>query len=668
MSHRPRNNRLLKWLVVLPVFLLPYLYITSTIQHIHFSTGDVPNDSSIQDPRSKYEHITNEALSLRPPETIEDAETVGNTAIKEQSTPNRNKVLLIGGAGYLGSYLSTVLQSRGLEVIIFDKTPRLAEDFNPKIPISTVHSRKATQSDLSMFGCVIFFGGCTGRKTCDILSDAELEEENITNVIDITKKMSSSQHFIVASTSAVTEGSFGAKEDSAINSNLLDSYSMSMFKREVRLREFMDHDERHHCPKISLLRFGTVVGNSPGQRTDLMIPSFFRSAYTTGNLEVGGHNTMRSFLTLPDLSNAIYALISKTNQQAPLRSKQDFSPRFNIWHLASFHATVLKVASTVASLTGATIESDPSANNPSPLISSPSGFSLDSTAFEREFSFTFKGSLFTALRDFDQNIPHSIIPKGPHHIHAREDDDIVPCPVCGSTGQQVILDLGSQPLANDFFPDKNIAVARPRFPLKLVKCKVCYHFHLSHVVDRSDLFEHYIYQSGTSATLSDYFEWLAQKVIKESNLGKNTPGSILEIACNDGSQLDHYLAHGWKTFGVDPAVNLAAIAALKHTVHNGFWPLHFPELPKGNDLTAITAQNVAAHVPDVVAFLKGCVDVMGPKTKLYIQTSQCNMQQLGQFDTVYHEHISFFTGHSFQKAAKLSGLEVTSFETTPIHG
>ena len=127
--------------------------------------------------------------------------------------------------------------------------------------------------------------------------------------------MSCSQHFIVVSTSAVTEGSFGAKEDSAIISNIIDYFSMSMFKNEVRLQEFMEHYERHHCPKISLLQFGTVVGNSPGQRTDLMIPRFFCSAYTTGNLEVGGHNTTRSFLTLPGFSNAIYDLISKTNYQ-----------------------------------------------------------------------------------------------------------------------------------------------------------------------------------------------------------------------------------------------------------------------------------------------------------------------------------------------------------------
>ena len=175
MSCRPINNGQLKWLVVLAVFLFSYLYIISTkMQYAHVSTDDVPTNSLIQNPISKYDHITNELMLLRPPETLEDVETMGNTEAKSQSTPNSKKVLLIGGAGYMGSYLLTVLQSRGLEVIISDKIPCLAENFNPKIPISTVYSRKATQSDISMFGCVIFFGGCIGRKTCDILSDAEL--------------------------------------------------------------------------------------------------------------------------------------------------------------------------------------------------------------------------------------------------------------------------------------------------------------------------------------------------------------------------------------------------------------------------------------------------------------------------------------------------------------
>jgi len=569
-----------------------------------------------------------------------------------------SKVAVIGGAGYVGSYLSLVLQKNRFEVTIFDKDPKLNADFD--VPIISAHSRALTRNDLAKFGTIIFLGGCTGRKACEELGDSEVETEMVSNVIDVISKMSSSQYFIAASTQAVLEGTLNAKEDSVINKELLDTYSLAMFNRESRIRQLIEHGKAKKWPQISLLRFGTVVGNSAGQRTDLMFPSFFRSAYTTGFLKVGGHKTMRSFLTLEDLSNAITALIK--NKEA-----LNTSP-FSIWNLASFNATVLKVASTIASITGATIDSD--SNSLTPLLSTTkNGFSSDCAAFIETFNFTFEGTLQTAINEFDSNIPDSIIAKGPHLIVLSESEgEVIPCPVCGSTSQQTVLDLGYQPPANDFYSDINVAMKRPRHPLKLVRCVVCNHYHLSHVMDRGDLFENYIYESGTSATLSDYFEWLALKVIKESNLPKDKPGSILEIACNDGSQLDHYKTKGWMTFGVDPAANLAAIAAKEHTVQNGFWPLDFPELPRGDELTAITAQNVAAHVPDVVSFLKGCVDVMGPKTKLYIQTSQCNMQQLGQFDTVYHEHISFFTGHSFLKAAELAGLYILSFETTPIHG
>ena len=593
-------------------------------------------------------------------------------------------VAIIGGAGYIGSYLAISLRTAGkngggFHVEIFDKDPKIDnnDDGFGSIKITKAHSRSLQREDLAMFRTIIFLGGCTGRKACDQLTPQDVERENVSNVTDLMKKLDSLQHLIAASTSAVAEGTIGATEDSPVHSNLLDSYSLSMFKREIRLKEFVSHDQSETLPQISLLRFGTVVGNSPSQRTDLMIPSFFRSAYTIGHLQITGHNTMRSFLTLKDLSDAFISLISKTNDAASTSASTTARYHYNVWNLASFDSTIFKVATTVLSLTGALIDSSPkptsiTISDTIPLINTTDcrGFLLKCDAFQTTFNFTFQGSLEKALFDFDHNVPASIIPKGPHSgiISDDEGNDIVPCPVCGATDQQIVVDLGSQPLANDFFPDVNTAIARPRFPLRLVRCRVCNHYHLSHIVDQKDFFENYLYQSGTSATLSEYFEWLAQKVISESDLKPDTPGSILEIACNDGSQLDHYKTKGWKTFGVDPATNLASLAALNHTVKNGFWPTEFPELPRGNDLTAITAQNVAAHVPDVVAFLKGCADVMGESTKLYIQTSQCNMQQLGQFGTVYHEHISFFTGHSFLVAAELSGLVINSFETTPIHG
>ena len=274
------------------------------------------------------------------------------------------------------------------------------------------------------------------------------------------------------------------------------------------------------------------------------------------------------------------------------------------------------------------------------------------------------------LIEFDQNVPDSISATGAHLApDSSFVPDSIPCPVCGSDNQQKVLDLGNQPFANDFRADKSESLNLTRFPLKLVRCRHCNHLHLSHVANRKKLFDHYLYQSGTSKTLKDYFKVLADLVIEKS--GNKTAGTVLEIACNDGSQLDEFKKRGWKTFGVDPAANIAPIARRKgHNVKVGFWDenIQIPDFPRGESLTAIVAQNVLAHVPNPIGFLKACVKMMGQSTTLYIQTSQCNMHQLGQFDTAYHEHISFFTGHSFIKASVLAGLQIVSFRTTPIHG
>jgi nucleoside-diphosphate-sugar epimerase len=287
----------------------------------------------------------------------------------------------------------------------------------------------------------------------------QVEDENIWNVIDIMKKMSPGQHLIASSTSAVSEGTFLANESTLVNTSCLDVYSLSMWKREIRLKECADRDYDHHLPRISLLRFGTVIGNSPAQRTDLMVPSFFLSAYTSGVLNVRGHDKMRSFLSLQDLGGAIYALIS-----SPI------SLPYGIWNLASFDATTFKIASTVASLTGAQIDSDEPYYTP--LLSSTEGFSLDCSSFRNNFHFTFFGSLSSTLSEFDRDVPASITSKGPHAVASADQSDVMPCPVCGSKGQQMVIDLGPQPLANDFTNNVDDALAKPRFPLKLVRCRV----------------------------------------------------------------------------------------------------------------------------------------------------------------------------------------------------
>jgi hypothetical protein len=290
------------------------------------------------------------------------------------------------------------------------------------------------------------------------------------------------------------------------------------------------------------------------------------------------------------------------------------------------------------------------------------GFSLDTTKFRTTYQFVFTENQDDIISKLIDDVPRLCVGR-----QSSLDKDSVPCVVCGSHEMHMVLDLHKQPLANDFRKQPDKAMKCKRFPLRLVRCPKCRHTQLSYIVDRAYLFSHYLYQSGTSKSIEAYFKWLAHKVIDES---RKTNGTVLEIASNDGSQLTQFAKRGWKTVGVDPAKNLADLARAKgHTVYVGFWGVDkFPYLPSPESLDAIVAQNVLAHVGNPVQFLRACAAVMGTRTKLYIQTSQCEMYETGQFDTVYHEHVSFFTAHSFVKIAALAGLHIAHFEITPIHG
>lgn len=222
-----------------------------------------------------------------------------------------------------------------------------------------------------------------------------------------------------------------------------------------------------------------------------------------------------------------------------------------------------------------------------------------------------------------------------------------------------ILDLGTQPLANALVESAGAPYAE--YPLGLEWCPSCTHAQLSHFLDPSILFEDYLYASGTSGTLRAYFDWfsaaLARSVPKDA--------SILELASNDGSLLDSLRAQGFAPVGVDPARNLCDIARAKgHPVLEGFFPDVRPDKPAD----VIIAMNVAAHTPHLRKFMAGVAASLAPDGVAIIQTSQALMIGNGEFDTIYHEHFSFYTVASMARLAELSGLCLEAVQLAAIHG
>jgi SAM-dependent methyltransferase len=237
------------------------------------------------------------------------------------------------------------------------------------------------------------------------------------------------------------------------------------------------------------------------------------------------------------------------------------------------------------------------------------------------------------------------------------------CLCCGSKNLTMTLDLGTQPMANSFIDDP--AIPEYVFPLKLNLCRDCFHLQLSHAVNPDLLFKNYLYVSGTSQTLKDYFDWFANLAV---DYYQGTPKTVLDIACNDGTQLDSFKKAGFTTYGIDPATNLHPISSANHEVICDYFTDEYVEHFKSKHLDIINAQNVFAHNSYPLDFLKQCKEIMHDDTVLFIQTSQADMVANNEFDTIYHEHLSFFCANSMNELARRAGLHLVDIAKTPIHG
>ncbi|WP_127705491.1 class I SAM-dependent methyltransferase [Novosphingobium umbonatum] len=235
------------------------------------------------------------------------------------------------------------------------------------------------------------------------------------------------------------------------------------------------------------------------------------------------------------------------------------------------------------------------------------------------------------------------------------------CLACNATDLSLSLDLGSQPLANCLLETADSPYAR--FPLGLMSCTQCGHGQLVHFAPPEDLFVDYLYASGTSRSLGYYFDWFCDEVKKHF-----APGSdVLEIACNDGSLLGRLDKAGFNVLGVDPAANLVDVGRREGLeILCEFWPCEQAIAQRKFDL--VVCMNVVAHTPDPAGFLQGVADVLKPDGVCLVQTSQAHMLRNGEFDTIYHEHYSFFTPRSMEALAARVGLELRHIRLTDVHG
>ena len=244
------------------------------------------------------------------------------------------------------------------------------------------------------------------------------------------------------------------------------------------------------------------------------------------------------------------------------------------------------------------------------------------------------------------------------------------CRACGGTDVPVILSLGRTPLANALVAPGLPAAPEPTYPLELVFCETCTLVQINETVPPELMFSDYAYFSSYSDTMLAHARALVEHVVDGRGLGPESLAA--EIASNDGYLLQYYLQAGVPVLGIEPAANIAKVAEAKgiRTVVDFFGEALAARLAAdGVRADVIHANNVMAHVPDLPGFCRGIAALLSADGRAIIEVPYVkDLIDHREFDTIYHEHLSYFSVTALDRLFAAQGLSVIDVERIPIHG
>ena len=244
------------------------------------------------------------------------------------------------------------------------------------------------------------------------------------------------------------------------------------------------------------------------------------------------------------------------------------------------------------------------------------------------------------------------------------------CLACGQRTLVPIMSFGDQPLANALLDESALAGDEARFPLDLVFCESCALLQITESVDPELLFREYAYFSSYSTTMLEHAERLVDRLIHERGLDSHS--LVMEIASNDGYLLRHYVNAGVPVLGIDPARNIVEVAAENgvETMCAFFGKNLARELAAaGRRASVLHANNVLAHVPDVNGVVSGIALVLADDGLAVVETPYVrDLVERTEFDTVYHEHLFYYSLTALDRLFARNGLRIVDVERLEIHG
>ncbi|HWS87093.1 MAG TPA: class I SAM-dependent methyltransferase [Pyrinomonadaceae bacterium] len=245
------------------------------------------------------------------------------------------------------------------------------------------------------------------------------------------------------------------------------------------------------------------------------------------------------------------------------------------------------------------------------------------------------------------------------------------CRSCGANGLELVLSLGRTPLANSLLTAEQLSGPEETYPLDLAFCGRCSLLQITETVPPEKLFREYLYLSSFSDTMLRHAERTVARLVSERGLGPDS--LVVEVASNDGYLLQYYLRRGVPVLGIEPAQNVARVAREERgvrTLCEFFGEALAAELSRqGERADVIHANNVLAHVADLNGVVEGFALLLKDDGVAVIEVPYVKEMIDGvEFDTIYHEHLCYFSLTALDALFRRHGLAVRDVERLPIHG
>jgi len=244
------------------------------------------------------------------------------------------------------------------------------------------------------------------------------------------------------------------------------------------------------------------------------------------------------------------------------------------------------------------------------------------------------------------------------------------CRACGSTHGELVLDLGVQPLANNLLRPEDLGKPEPRFPLRVFVCPDCWLLQITDLVPPVEMFTEYLYFSSFSDTMLRHARTAAERYLAEFQLGPDS--FVVEVASNDGYLLQNFSRAGVPCLGIEPAANIAKVAREKGIeTWTEFFGLMLAQRlgTERRQADLILGNNVFAHAPGINDFTAGLHELLAPGGRVVLEFPYgVELVEKTEFDTIYHEHVFYFTLTPLVPLLRRHGLDIFHVERLPIHG